>query len=121
VERQDEEGWEFAGYGLCLGYTLDHNAKPMGKWLLMRYASLATFPPREMHLRLQPPHVVKGRFHSDDRSQEIRMIKIALMPAAAAASGPEPRERDPEEEQQREGQARVLRFRRPPDEGPSRA
>ena len=74
----EEEGWGFQGYGICLGYTLDMEAKPLGKWLWMHFASLAVFPPAEQVFKLQPPHVVKGRFQNPGRSSEFRMIKVKL-------------------------------------------
>jgi len=75
---KEEEGWSFAGYGVCSGYTYDEEAKPHGKWLWMHFASLASFPPAAQVLKLQPPHVVKGRFQSADRSNEIRILKVVL-------------------------------------------
>jgi hypothetical protein len=75
---KEEEGWVFGGYGICNGYMFDEEAKPRGKWLWMHFASLSSFPPVEQVLKLQPPHVVKGRFQSADRSHEIRIIKIAI-------------------------------------------
>ncbi len=74
----DDEGWTFGGYGMCLGYMIDESEMPAGKWLLMRFASLSAFPPVAQTLKLQPPHVVRGRFQSPDRSSEFRLIKIAL-------------------------------------------
>lgn len=73
----EEQDWSFNGYGICIGYTIDEEAKPRGKWLWMHFASLVTFPPVTQVLKLQPPHVVKGSFHSADRSSEIRIIKIS--------------------------------------------
>lgn len=75
----EEEGWLFNGYGICLNYTYDEEAKPRGKWLWMHFASLSSFPPVAQVLRLQPPHIVKGRFQSIDRSHEIRMLKVAVV------------------------------------------
>jgi hypothetical protein len=75
---KDEEGWGFQGYGVCLGYTLDNEAKPLGKWLWMHFASLTVFPPAEQVFKLQPPHVVKGRFQNPARSKEFRIIKVKM-------------------------------------------
>jgi len=72
----EEDDWSFNGYGICIGYTIDEEAKPRGKWLWMHFASLVTFPPVTQVLKLQPPHVVKGCFQNVDRSHEIRIIKI---------------------------------------------
>jgi hypothetical protein len=74
----EEEGWSFQEYGICEGYTLDQEAKPMGAWLWMHYASLASFPPSQQIFKLQPPHVVKGRFQNPSRTNEFRFIKISI-------------------------------------------
>jgi hypothetical protein len=76
----EEEGWGFQGYGICAGYTVDDESKPAGKWLRMHFASLATFPPSAQTIKLQPPHVVKGRFQEPGRSREFRMIKVGISP-----------------------------------------
>lgn len=83
-----EEGWSFNGYGICSGYTLDEDSKPTGKWLWLHFISLATFPPESQVLKLQPPHIVKGRFQSGDRSHEIRIVKVTLAAPASATSEP---------------------------------
>ncbi|MDG5815945.1 hypothetical protein QA601_12710 [Chitinispirillales bacterium ANBcel5] len=77
----EEEGWGFGGYGLCTGYTLDEDAKPAGKWLWMHFVSLQNFPPEQQVIKLQPPHVVKGRFQNPDRSREIRIVKVGIQNA----------------------------------------
>jgi hypothetical protein len=74
----DEEGWLFHGYGICSGYLLDDEAKPPGRWLWMHFVSLAAFPPASQVLKLQPPHVVKGRFQNPDRTREFRILNIRL-------------------------------------------
>jgi hypothetical protein len=51
----------------------------------MHFASLAAFPPVAQVLKLQPPHVVKGRFQSADRSHEIRIVKVAFNGLSAVA------------------------------------
>jgi hypothetical protein len=85
----DEEGWIFQGYGICLGYTLDYEEKPEGKWLWMHFAGLASFPPSKQSFKLQPPHVVKGRFQNPQRTNESRIIKISLDTSwGAAATSP---------------------------------
>lgn len=75
---KEEEGWGFQGYGICSGYTLDGGTKPVGKWLWMHFVSLMTFPPSPQTIKLQPPHVVKGRFHDPSRTREFRIIKVDL-------------------------------------------
>jgi hypothetical protein len=74
----DEEGWSFRGYGICTGYTLDNEAKPAGKWVWMHFASLSIFPPSPEAIKLQPPHVVNGRFQDPGRTREYRIIKVNL-------------------------------------------
>jgi hypothetical protein len=74
----EEEGWRFSGYGVCLGYALDEEAKPAGKWLWMHFASLSAFPPTAQVFKLQPPHVVKGRFFDPTRTREFRIVKVNL-------------------------------------------
>ncbi len=90
----EEEGWVFHGYGICSGYLLDDQAKPAGKWLWMHFMSLSIFPPTPQVLKLQPPHVVKGRFFSPDRSVEFRILKVAFLDGSdvndAAPDQPEP-------------------------------
>jgi hypothetical protein len=83
----EEEGWAFNGYGVCTQYRYDEEAKPRGKWLWMHFASLTTFPPVAQVLKLQPPHVVKGRFQSVDRSHEIRLVKVAISSEKAKTRG----------------------------------
>jgi len=73
---EDNEGWTFGGYGQCLRYSIDEDAKPRGKWLWMHFVSLQGFPPAVEVIRLQPPHVAKGSFQTPDRTQEIRIIRI---------------------------------------------
>ena len=81
----EEEGWQFQGYGICLGYTLDEEVMPSGKWLWMHFASLSAFPPAAQVFRLQPPHVVKGRFFDPSRTREFRIVKVNLTKTAGAA------------------------------------
>ena len=83
----EEEGWAFNGYGVCTGYSYDEGTKPRGKWIWMHFASLVTFPPVAQVLKLQPPHIMKGRFQSADRSHEIRIVKVAFAPSNRAAPG----------------------------------
>lgn len=75
---KEEEGWAFRGYGICIGYSKDEQTKPAGKWLWMHFAGLDTFPPAAQVLKLQPPHVVKGRFQNPQRTHEIRILKISI-------------------------------------------
>jgi hypothetical protein len=84
----EEEGWSFQGYGICLGYSLDYEGKPEGKWLWMRFASLASFPPTEQTLKLQPPHVVKGRYQNPGRTNEFRILKISLTKPSESTDTP---------------------------------
>lgn len=86
----EEEGWRFQGYGICLGYALDEEAKPAGKWLWMHFASLSAFPPTAQVFKLQPPHVVKGRFFDPTRANEFRIVKVKLGKTGGGA-GPETR------------------------------
>ncbi len=72
----DPSDWQFMGYGLCLGYQTDEEAKPAGKWVWFSYLYLGTWPPIKQHMRLQPPHVVLGRFSTSDRSKEVKIEKI---------------------------------------------
>ena len=44
----------------------------------MHFASLDTFPPVAQVLKLQPPHVIKGRFQNANRSQEVRILKVGV-------------------------------------------
>jgi len=67
---EDNEGWEFGGYGQLIEYELDMTANPVGKWITMHYTSLATFPPRIHEIRLQPPHIVLGRFTNPEKTFE---------------------------------------------------
>jgi hypothetical protein len=88
---KEEEGWMFSGYGICLGYLPDEQVKPVGKWVFMHFASLNSFPPSQQVLRLQPPHIVKGRFQNPDRTREIRILKLVLGKSPDGPdSGPEP-------------------------------
>jgi hypothetical protein len=121
---KEEEGWNFKGYGICLGYTLDLEAKPTGKWLWMHFASLASFPPAEQVYKLQPPHVVRGRFQNPSRSSEFRIIKVNMNKSAglsgnAPVSGPagsieEPSERLTSEDK---SHGKIVKFRK--KRGPS--
>jgi len=81
----EEEGWLFQGYGICLGYALDEEAKPAGKWLWMHFASLSAFPPSAQVFKLQPPHVVKGRFFDPTRTREFRIVKLNLKKGGSVA------------------------------------
>jgi hypothetical protein len=108
----DEEGWSFQGYSICLGYTLDNEAVPPGKWLWMQFASLAAFPPQQQVLKLQPPHVVRGRFQNPDRTKEFRILKISLL------KSPEPAEarnhgaaRPPSKTAGSSAQGNIVQFR----------
>ena len=73
---KDNEGWGFAGYGICKGYDYDYESKPKGKWLWFYFVSLNTFPPTQQTFKLQPPHIAKGIFQNSQRSGDIKIIKI---------------------------------------------
>ncbi len=72
---KENEGWQFTGYGQITEYVLDTEAKPLGKWIFMYYLDFTRFPLEEQSLKLQPPHIVNGMFHSADRSFQIKMVK----------------------------------------------
>lgn len=69
----DRDGWEFECYGILLEYELDTEAKPLGKWIFMNYATLGRYPPWPLTFRLQPPHIVRGRFPDDSRTEEYKI------------------------------------------------
>ena len=73
---KDNEGWSFAGYGICKGYDYDHESKPKGKWLWFHFVSLNTFPPTRQFLKLQPPHIARGIFQNMQRTCEIKIVTI---------------------------------------------
>lgn len=73
---KEEEGWVFGGYAKMISYEKDLTAKPVGKWIYMRYLSLATFPPQEGEVKLQPPHIALGKFQSPDRTIESRFLPV---------------------------------------------
>lgn len=73
---KDNEGWHFTGYGICKGYDYDYESKPQGKWLWFYFVSLNTFPPTKQCLKLQPPHIARGRFENADRSGEMKIVRI---------------------------------------------
>jgi len=75
---KDNEGWKFSGYAQVIEYVLDTEAKPVGKWVFMVYFDLTQFPLKESSLRLQPPHITSGLFHSDTRSHQISIVKCNL-------------------------------------------
>lgn len=73
---KDDEGWTFGGYGQLIEYELDMNAKPVGKWIDVHYLSLITFPPEERTIRLQPPHIVLGKFKDPTLTIETQMVSL---------------------------------------------
>jgi len=79
---KEDEGWTFGGYGNCLGYSIDEDIKPRGKWLWMHFISLHEFPPVKEVIHLQPPHVAKGSFQTPDRAREVRFIRIDISNSA---------------------------------------
>ncbi|MBN2188106.1 MAG: hypothetical protein JW699_01530 [Chitinispirillaceae bacterium] len=106
---KEEEGWQFRGYGVCSGYSLDSEVKPAGKWLWMHFVSLAVFPPAPQTMRLQPPHVVRGRFQDPSRTREYRIIKVDLKKEnPAAVKGVSPKDITQEELLK----ARIVPFRK---------
>ncbi len=74
----DEEGWMFRGYAYCHGYTFDEESKPRGKWIWMHFTDLSTFPPQRQTMKLQPPHIAKGKFQNPERTVEIRFLHIDI-------------------------------------------
>lgn len=94
-QLEEDEGWGFAGYSICRGYEHDRGSKPEGKWLFMDIVSLATFPPHRNQLRLQPPHIAKGRFQSPGRDREFRILRIDPDTSTESAKQP-PKPREPE-------------------------
>ena len=77
---KDGEDWKFSGYGQVIEYVLDTEAKPVGKWIFMVYLDLTQFPLKENSLRLQPPHVISGLFHSETRSHQISICLSLRVP-----------------------------------------
>ncbi len=73
---KDEEGWQFGGYAKLNHYELDMSAKPVGKWIIIHYTSLAHFPPHPAELKLQPPHIVLGQFTSPDKMHETKIMRV---------------------------------------------
>ena len=73
---KDSEGWEFGGYAQLTSIEIDYNAKPEGKWLLMNYLSLASFPPQHIELRLQPPHIALGFFRDPSKTIETKIVVL---------------------------------------------
>jgi hypothetical protein len=86
--RKDDEGWSFAGYGICLNYELDTEEKPAGKWIWFSFILLDTFPPKHSVMKLQPPHIAKGQFQNATRTAEIKILKIPLPTKATDAYAP---------------------------------
>ena len=74
----DDEGWGFVSYGICTGYSMDLEAKPLGKWIWFNYISLSSFPPVAENIKLQPPLIAKGLYSSADRSVQFRIVKIGI-------------------------------------------
>ncbi len=114
----EEEGWVFHGYGICSGYLLDDEAKPAGKWLWMHFMSLSIFPPTPQVLKLQPPHVVKGRFFSPDRTLEYRILKVAFTDepdetdSATPPPPPEPATRTRKAVKSDSADKKIVKFRK---------
>ena len=75
---KEDEGWQFGGYAQCKSIEIDYSAKPEGKWLFFTYLSLASFPPQEVQLRLQPPHVALGLFRDPTKTIETKIITLNL-------------------------------------------
>jgi len=106
----EEEGWGFGGYGICVGYTLDHDSKPAGKWLWMHFASLDQFPPKLQVLKLQPPHIIKGKFQTPERTKEIRILKLDVTKVLPKQPEEEPTQID---ENKTEGDSeKIIQFRK---------
>jgi hypothetical protein len=105
-EIKDSEGWRFSGYGVCKSYEYDLESKPEGKWLWFNFLSLMTFPPTQQSLKLQPPHIAKGRFHTVDKKGEIKIIRI---PDYFQEDGPVQEEEAPDAENQSLND-KIIRF-----------
>ncbi len=75
---KDDEGWGFAGYGICSSYICDDDSKPHGKWVWFEYIDLSHFPPTAQQLKLQPPHIAKGRFQNPSRTSELNIAKLEM-------------------------------------------
>jgi hypothetical protein len=101
----EDEGWRFGGYGICLGYDLDHEEKPLGKWIWFNFVSLAGFPPAIQTLKLQPPHIARGSFQNQDRTAETRILALPLTTSDAGT----PAQKDCESVGQSTG-AKLLQF-----------
>jgi hypothetical protein len=114
----ETEGWQFAGYNIATSYTLDQEAKPIGKWVWFAFVSLMTFPPHPTTLKLQPPHVARGRFQDPGRTHEFQILKMRLDPASlkgymdAAAKGAGVTDAKPAQPQEDAAQAEILQFPR---------
>ena len=122
----DEEGWVFQGYGICSGYVIDDEAKPLGKWVWMHFVSLATFPPAPQVLKLQPPHIVKGRFQDAGRTREFRILKVGIDGGSGKQeSGPaEQRQAAPKRRtkaQKDDAAGKIVKFRKKPTVQPAGA
>jgi hypothetical protein len=74
---KESEGWHFGGYGICKFYEIDATEKPAGKWIIFHFTSLASFPPQDSEIRLQPPHIARGNFVSPDKKFETKIVKIS--------------------------------------------
>ncbi|MFP4417007.1 MAG: hypothetical protein ACOC4C_02440 [Fibrobacterota bacterium] len=113
---EEEEGWSFGGYGIALKYELDLSAKPAGKWIWFHFISLASFPPVQQVIKLQPPHIVKGRFFSPDRTLETRIMRIPWQDALKNETSKEVAAIQPDEENKTQPQNtpenKVLKFTR---------
>ncbi len=75
---KDDEGWHFGGYAQLLSYEKDPTAVPLGKWITMRFLSLAAFPAQVSEIKLQPPHITLGKFQSPDRTIETRIVTLVV-------------------------------------------
>ena len=42
----EEEGWGFRGYGICIGYVIDDEAKPRGKMAMDAFCKPGHIPTR---------------------------------------------------------------------------
>jgi hypothetical protein len=73
---KDDEGWRFLSYGICVNYEIETDTKPLGKWVWFSFMDLTSFPPRPQIIKLQPPHIVQGRFQNPERTKETRILYI---------------------------------------------
>lgn len=105
----EEEDWQFMGYAQLLSYVWDDSAKPRGRWLFLNYLDLSSYPPQNASVRLQPPHIVLGKYQTPDRAFDIRLKKVeSMMQVHHSLETTEPQKSsDPSEHTKR---GKILKF-----------